>query len=762
MKNNSVQKDLSVIIPFRYDAELPYLIDRLKEQCDLFSSESNVEFIVVDSGSPDKYKFEVQNVCNSYGIKYIYHNSVGQKFSIGEARDIGVEYASGRLVSFLDVDLRVEQGFWDRLLKFSKSYGIFDYKKNFFVIPCLYLSPEGADFFAENQHDGSCAYSLMISYMRGEKDYVESLAPCSSVMVVNRHHYMAIGGHRPEFRGHGYEDFELYHRLMVLDGTIPRADNYYHDNKSWGSSTYNGFRSQLAILGRAALMANLFVIHLWHPRPKRSSFYNGMQANREIWLDIFKEFDTTGAMPAPLVSSEARKEKVLYFGKFGDNAPNCLREIFPYLGNIMYIGEHVFCDENKKINIDDFVNFLKINGISRILFPNPYGNDHRLAIYNWCRSVSFPYLVFERGALPESWFFDKNGFNADSLTYSEDVWNNHLSQEDISRTESYIYSVLGEQRALEEQGLRLGGEGLSQKIGVGNRKVLFVPLQRPSDTVIKYFSGDQNGYEKFSECIDSAAAILKRLGWIVLCKKHPLETETPALKNVIFVDEKTNFLDLLELADAVALINSGVGVYSMMMQKPTFIFGDAFYAFSGLNKKINNYDVNLFVEEITKNNSFDYLKMIKFIYYLHSVFYSYGIPNVKIRNEADGSKRSITTGIDFYKIKIAGEIDVNFKRDNRLSISKSAPLFERYSLDIFNKTKKGVAPIGKVTSSSLPENDRFEKILKTSKGTISDLKKINQTRRNKFHAKLLKFKNNPKKFFLDSKKPYLKYLSKFF
>lgn len=762
MKNSSAKKDLSVIIPFRYDAELPYLIDRLREQCDLFSSENSVEFIVVDSGSPDKYKNEVENLCVSFGIKYIYHNSVGKKFSIGEARDIGVENALGKLVSFLDVDLRVEQGFWDRLLKFSKSYGVFDYKKSFFVIPCVYLSPEGADYFTDHQHDGSCTYNFLISYMRGEKDYVESLAPCSSVMVVNRHHYMAVGGHRPEFRGHGYEDFELYHRLMVLDGIIPRADNYYHDNKSWNSSTYNGFRSQLAILGRAALMANLFVVHLWHPRPKKSSFYSGMQANREIWLDIFKDFDANGAMPAPLVSSEAKKDKVLFFGKFGDNAPNCLREIFPYLGNIMYIGEHIFCDENKKINIDDFVNFIKINEISRILFPNPYGNDHRLAIYQWCRSVGFPYLVFERGALPESWFFDKNGFNADSLTYSEDIWNKSLSQEDISLTESYIYSVLGEQSALEEQGAKLGGEGLAQKIGVGNRKVLFVPLQRPSDTVIKYFSGDQNGYEKFLECIDSAAALLKKIGWIVLCKKHPLETEIPALKNVIFVDEKTNFLDLLELADAVALINSGVGVYSMMMQKPTFIFGNAFYSFSGLNQKINNYDVNYFIEKIIENNNFDYLKMIKFINYLHRDFYSYGISDVKIRNEPDGSKRSITTGIDFYKLKVAGEFDINFKRENRVPLSKSAPLFEKYSLDIFNKTKKGTTSNSKVSSISVPETFKSEKISRNSTGNISNLKKLNQTGRNKFHAKFLKLKNNPKKFFLDSKKPYLNYLSKFF
>lgn len=791
MSNKSY--DLSVIIPFRYDANLPYLVERLEEQCRIFSSCKFIEFIVVDSGSPKRDRKIVSDLCEKYGISYLYHNSIGKKFSIGEARDFGVQNAKGRLVTFLDVDLRVESTFWKRLVDFSRAFGIFENKRSFFVVPCLYLTSDGSIEFYKN-NDDDFFYKAYISYLHGEKSIVESFAPCSSVMVVNRAHYLSVGGHRPEFRGHGYEDFELYHRLMVLDGVIPRSDTYYVDSKTWDGSSYNGFRAQLSLLGRAAMMANLFVTHIWHPRPKKSSFYGGMQVNREIWLDIFKEFDNSKIMPEPLVDSGASKERAIFFGKYGDNAPNCLRDVFPYIGKIVYVSEYDFCDAEKVFHADDFERFIKSSAITKIIFPNPYGNAVRLQIYEWCRRNNFPYLVFERGALPESWFFDNKGFNADSSSYSPDVWNNILNEEEKNSVENYIYSVLNEQGALEQQGVRLGGDGLAQKLKIGNKKVLFVPLQRPSDTVIKYFAGEEDGYERFLSFIEESAERMKRLGWTVLCKKHPLETKVPELKNVFFVDENTHFLDLLELSDAVALINSGVGIYSMMLNKPTYILGNAFYSVDGINKSIDNFDVSTFVNEITHLYVPDREKSLSFIHYLYNFFYSFGTPKVVTRKESDGSLRTITTGIDFYKVNVGGINFLNFSRDNRVPIQKTAPIFERFRLDIHNKQKKIVAapsvkavappvkaatppvkaatpPVkavvpAKPNSASKPVEVKTQEIVKPTQGEKVQLNNIevlvHENKRNNFNAKIVKLKNNPKKFFLDSKKSHIRFFHKFF
>src|SRR5690606_39033416 len=95
--------------------------------------------------------------------------------------------------------------------------------------------------------------------------------------------------------------------------------------------------------------------------------------------------------------------------------------------------------------------------------------------------------------------------------------------------------------------------------------------------------GPAQSFENFLGTIDEAAERLARLGWTVLCKKHPLETLNPPLQNATYVPEDTHFLDLLELCDAVALINSGVGIYAMMMGKPCYIFGRSFYSFDGIN-----------------------------------------------------------------------------------------------------------------------------------------------------------------------------------
>ncbi|WP_230478948.1 hypothetical protein, partial [Kingella kingae] len=39
-------------------------------------------------------------------------------------------------------------------------------------------------------------------------------------------HYLSVGGHDLAFRGHGYEDFELFHRLLCEDYIVPKSQDY--------------------------------------------------------------------------------------------------------------------------------------------------------------------------------------------------------------------------------------------------------------------------------------------------------------------------------------------------------------------------------------------------------------------------------------------------------------------------------------------------------------------------------------------------------
>ncbi|MBD3808478.1 MAG: hypothetical protein IE880_07170, partial [Epsilonproteobacteria bacterium] len=247
-------------------------------------------------------------------------------------------------------------------------------------------------------------------------------------------------------------------------------------------------------------------------------------------------------------------------------------------------------NDDETLNEEQFKKFLEYNKISKIIFPNPYGNKIRLAIYNYVRKHNIKYYCFERGALPDSWFFDPNGFNFDSGSYFEEKWLRKLSQDQEEITRNYINQIFSQGSSLEKQSLRVGKHVLSEQLKIGNNKVLFVPLQRPSDTVIKFFAKplEDDLSEKFSqlswtlakqhltfkdfqfqkeyfyikpvmvnfiEIIDSIAKELRGFGWKVLVKQHPSETYNVKMQYATVVPDHTNMYDLIELSDGMALIS---------------------------------------------------------------------------------------------------------------------------------------------------------------------------------------------------------------
>ena len=717
---------LSVIIPFRCESkETQYLIDRLDN---LFTTASSaislpIEFMLVDSGSSAKYQQEAKTICKKYGVTYIYHDSEGQTFSIGACRDFGVQHAKGHAISFLDVDLRMSHDFWPRLLTLMKAWKISEYKKSFLAIPCLYLTQEGTEEFVQTQDDEKFT-DFYMRYLQGDKSSIENLAQCSSVMIVDRLHYLSVGGHDPEFRGHGYEDFELYHRLLCEENIIPKPTNYYADKKTWDTSTYDGFRSHLSIIARPALAMNLFVVHLWHPRPKAATFYSStdLARNRTMWVDKFKQFVGTGYSPEPLPLASVMQKNVLFFGKPKTNAANCLKDVFPFLGKVVFDSEYNYSEDGELLE-EDFEYMLKHSNISTIIFANPYGNPARLNIYNWCRKTNFPFYCYDRGALPDSWFLDSNGFNADSSSYHQSNWHQKArSAEQAIHTQKYIDHCITGNNTLEKQSPRIGGAALADKLRIGSKKVLFVPLQRPSDTVIKYMSGNIGGYANFIDAINQLSKNLLSRGWVVVCKKHPLETELPALNNVVFAPDDANFIDLIELADRVALINSGVGVYAMMMEKPCYIFGDAFYNIASVNKTVDYVDVSepetieRLSTDIMDGFTVDTSLMRQFISYLIHDFYSFGTPFTITSQEKDNSLRTLTKRIDFYQINLDGKCLISYNNIARNKIPMWAPLFERFGLDIHNrKSQLSDAAKTSAPASSTPATGAGTKSAGTAK-----------------------------------------------
>lgn len=172
------------------------------------------------------------------------------------------------------------------------------------------------------------------------------------------------------------------------------------------------------------------------------------------------------------------------------------------------------------------------------------------------------YLCFDRGALSDSWFFDKRGFNADSNSYDEKYWDRDLNEEELSQIKDYIHTqIFVEQDYLEKQGKKQEIAVLKKKLNLKqNKKIVFVPLQVENDTVIKYFTKEPFTYESFLNIIDDLAKKYQNTH-IFIAKKHPLSLKiSKQFKNFLLIQDDTNFINFLELCDLVLTLNSGVGV----------------------------------------------------------------------------------------------------------------------------------------------------------------------------------------------------------
>jgi hypothetical protein len=318
------------------------------------------------------------------------------------------------------------------------------------------------------------------------------------------------------------------------------------------------------------------------------------------------------------------------------------------LGKVTYRSEHNFS------GVEEVVDFVRNSSFELALMPNPYGNQRRMHIYHRLRGVGFPVIVFDRGGLPDSWFFDV-GFNADSPSYSPIEWDQPLSAADRTAVRAYVESVRGSDHALEAQGERVGAERLREQLGIGDRKVLFVPFQRPSDTTMKFFADSAKDAASFAKIIEETDGLLRQHApeWVLLAKKHPLEVDAPS-SAIQFVDDKTHIHDMLEISSAVAVVNSGVGLLATLFNKPVYYFGKTYYGHPAINRHVQSA-MDLFLNIARSPIGFDEDIRDRLIHHLRTRIYSFGKAETELVRQKEGHFLTITRNIDFYSVKMPFE-----------------------------------------------------------------------------------------------------------
>ena len=317
---------------------------------------------------------------------------------------------------------------------------------------------------------------------------------------------------------------------------------------------------------------------------------------------------------------------------------------------LITFGQILFRDEKSFRSVTDCIDFVREGAYDLVLMPNPYGNEHRLQIYQALKQNNVPIVTFDRGGLPRSWFFDV-GFNADSPSYASHVWDHPLAPSERVHVRRYIEQVRTDLEPLEAQGARVGAEKLRKQLAIGDRKVLFVPFQRPSDTTVRYFSSPMRDFAEFESLVGAVEELTRSIhsDWVVIAKKHPLENVRPSSPS-LFANDNAHINDLIELADAVLVLNSGAGLLSLCWDKPVLIAGTAYYANERLNMQVRT--VNDVCVALRQLQSVDAETRDRFFHHLIRSVYSFGNFHTELVRQTNGSWRNVTRRIDFDCIRM--------------------------------------------------------------------------------------------------------------
>ena len=279
---NSV--NLSIIIPIKVTFQNRFLLNRATKLIQYFSNFNDIEVILVDSSQKGKYSKVLKSLCIEECTSY-YFLEMQDIYSAAKARNYGAKQAKGEYLLFYDVDLVVKDDFIENVLQDINELS----EKAFAIYPCLYLSESKTKLIEGEKLDNQVFEDIKIRYLKGFNDEVLYLAVNTSTILVQKNHFFYIGAYNELFKGHGYEDFELIHRLYKFSIQKKLPKDYTIDYKTPFPAEYKGFRQYYAFVSLPNLFNQRFTLHLWHPRPLSKKYYRNRTNNFNEFLNIISK-----------------------------------------------------------------------------------------------------------------------------------------------------------------------------------------------------------------------------------------------------------------------------------------------------------------------------------------------------------------------------------------------------------------------------------------------------------------------------------------
>ncbi|MBF0527845.1 MAG: hypothetical protein HQK55_00970 [Deltaproteobacteria bacterium] len=346
--------DTSFILPIYGDSisgrrvvnRLSYLLKSL--------SPLGVEAVVSDASSSASPS--IQDITRENGA--IYAKVPRQSlFSPGLARDIGVQFSTRKNLFLLDVDLVFPPTF-PALLEEQKSR-LNHTHHGFIMAPCLYLTRNATKSVEANNIEIDAIWHR---YLRGDFTQVINLAVASSAILIRRDHYLIMGGHRPEFAGHGCEDLDLIFRLTHEWPMGKTEPDVYVDVRQDSIAGSRGFRKHFAYYGLPAALNGLILAHRWHARPMLSRYFRNRPNNDLLFQDFMRAHIMHGDAPPALADLNVPEQTAVIAGP-GITDVQAFRQFLPGLGRYEVI------NESDRLQAAGFSQFLFIGN-------SPPGCDH--------------------------------------------------------------------------------------------------------------------------------------------------------------------------------------------------------------------------------------------------------------------------------------------------------------------------------------------------------------------------------------------------
>lgn len=260
---------LSVLIPVR-TADFALYRKRLALRSTLDLTE--IESIVIDDGSPQDAAAEIATFCADQGFQYLRLDTGNQPFSLARSRNAGLHAAGSHAVYMDDADLIYRGDFFQAVT--AQINLLEETPFNFLSIPAVYLTATATKkVFADNCLDksyGRVINALLLEDPKGSlsNSVVESYAPASGVIALNRDLALRTGAYDEAFTGWGGEDRDFIFRLLCSNEKIARP-SHFNKTKSWDMNdtlAFEGWRALHRVHGEFMARHGLYAVHLHHEK----------------------------------------------------------------------------------------------------------------------------------------------------------------------------------------------------------------------------------------------------------------------------------------------------------------------------------------------------------------------------------------------------------------------------------------------------------------------------------------------------------------